>query len=299
MRRQQKNSFGEAFGTTVGVGLGIGLVVLVFNGAKLVFETWADYNQWRVNNPSEFDASVIEGMRARGWDTLEARAFWDSLLLWPYEKQRIEAKLKFARPSVVLLPPLKTCVRCGAQYYSKCGSQACNPPRKRKCAKCGEEFLSKYSLFGYVVRCADCRPKRKANPRRHNRRRNPSTKKAAPPQLKEHEALQLNAAPPEQPPAPAESPSTAKPAKQTKRHGKSGRMTKDTKERAIYYAGLRVNKGVSHRAALLRTAQHFAHSGHREDVLLRSVRTAVRNHLDNGRDLGKLRRFLENASKRA
>ena len=302
MRRQQSNSFGEAFGTTVGVGLGIGLIVLVFNGAKMVFENWASYYHWRTNNLNEFDAWVVEEMRVRGWNTPEAQTFWTLLGLWPLEKERVERRLQAAKNpiTVIPLPKPKTCEKCGEQYYySKCDSQVCNPPQKRKCAKCGEEFLSKYALFGYIARCADCRPKRKANRRRYNGRRTSLTAKRAVPQLKEQEPLQLSAAPPEQAPAPVELPATAKPAKQTKRHGKSGRMTKDTKDRIIYYAELRVNKGVSHRAALTRTAQHFDHSGHREDALLRSVRTAVRNHLDNGRDLGKLRRFLENASKRA
>lgn len=200
--------------------------------------------------------------------------------------------------------PAKKCAKCGEQYYfSECGSQICNPPRKMKCGGCSKEFLSIYGLFGYMSKCHACRQE-EDNSRGRDRRRSLEVNKVArpPQQLNVREPLLLPPQPAEthrliEQPAPSPVEAT-KNAKKTKRHGTEGRISTVNRDRLRYYAELRL-KGIAHLVARQRTAQKYPGSNKSEEAAERAIQKAVRDRLGNVRDLDRIRKFLENISKSA
>ena len=121
----------------------------------------------------------------------------------------------------------------------------------------------------------------------------PRRLKAAP---VEQATIEAKAAPAEQPaPAPVE---ITKATKQTKRRGTGGRMSRGVRLNLAVYARLRVEQGLLHLPALEAAAQAQAEAnGIDRNIMFRRIRDAVRERLSNGRDVRKLRRFLEDCSK--
>lgn len=266
--RQRKETFGESVADVaalvVGGFVGLWAAKGLYEGGKLIVKegsaALAERQKLRASNPEEFDRPIIETMRLYNWDTPQAQQYWSiaKVGLYPFECARIEAKIRDARMWDRPLPV--------ASLTNKPARTTAKRGKKRKSSRAR-------SVFARPV------TRRELN--------------AAPPAIETVARVERCA------PAvlPVETAAPVKVTKKTERRGVAGRKADETRERLLYFCELRLEKHLSVKAALERTAARFDDGTKKVGAVLRAVRRAVSKHLDGGHDEAKLQRFTAEVSK--